>query len=207
LVQIAEWTENGLQGCLEKFGKDRFVRWRLHSATRRCAIPQSGIGLNLHSGCTLAYRRVFDHPSLSGVDYRSTTKNVELLNSRASPERWISVSVSSGTPFFVIRTRYRKWKIKFRVRFAPSPYRVLHIGGLADSSLYIIYFGKTPRRQNSYFAIEDTDQSRKIEGAVENLIETLNWSGNPNMTKARTVTAAIASLCAIADVYVLWYRM
>lgn len=62
-----------------------------------------------------------------------------------------------------------------RVRFAPSPTGYLHIGGLR-TALYNYLFA---RHHNGKFIlrIEDTDQSRKAEGAVENLIEILDWAG------------------------------
>ncbi len=62
-----------------------------------------------------------------------------------------------------------------RVRFAPSPTGFLHVGGLR-TALYNYLFAK---RNNGTFIlrIEDTDQSRKVEGAVENLISSLTWAG------------------------------
>ncbi|MFA7290201.1 MAG: glutamate--tRNA ligase [Melioribacteraceae bacterium] len=62
-----------------------------------------------------------------------------------------------------------------RVRFAPSPTGYLHVGGLR-TALYNYLFAK---RNNGKFIlrIEDTDQSRYVEGAVENLINALKWSG------------------------------
>ena len=62
-----------------------------------------------------------------------------------------------------------------RVRFAPSPTGFLHVGGLR-TALYNYLFAK---HHNGKFIlrIEDTDQSRKVEGAVENLIATLDWAG------------------------------
>ncbi len=64
-----------------------------------------------------------------------------------------------------------------RVRFAPSPTGYLHVGGLR-TALYNYLFAK---HHNGKFIlrIEDTDQSRKVEGAVENLISTLSWAGIP----------------------------
>jgi glutamyl-tRNA synthetase len=62
-----------------------------------------------------------------------------------------------------------------RVRFAPSPTGYLHIGGLR-TALYNYLFAKHLGGK-FILRIEDTDQSRKVEGAVENLIETLKWSG------------------------------
>ena len=60
-----------------------------------------------------------------------------------------------------------------RVRFAPSPTGYLHVGGLR-TALYNYLFAK---RNGGQFIlrIEDTDRNRFVEGAVENLIETLNW--------------------------------
>jgi glutamyl-tRNA synthetase len=64
---------------------------------------------------------------------------------------------------------------EIRVRFAPSPTGYLHVGGLR-TALYNYLFAK---RQGGKFIlrIEDTDQSRKVEGAVDNLIEALRWAG------------------------------
>ena len=62
-----------------------------------------------------------------------------------------------------------------RTRFAPSPTGYLHVGGLR-TALYCYLFAK---KHNGSFIlrIEDTDQSRKVEGAMEKLIETLQWAG------------------------------
>ena len=64
---------------------------------------------------------------------------------------------------------------KPRVRFAPSPTGYLHVGGLR-TALYNYLFA---RRNNGTFVlrIEDTDRNRFVEGAVENLINALNWAG------------------------------
>lgn len=62
-----------------------------------------------------------------------------------------------------------------RVRFAPSPTGYLHVGGLR-TALYNYLFAKN---QGGKFIlrIEDTDRNRYVEGAVENLLDTLKWSG------------------------------
>ncbi len=62
-----------------------------------------------------------------------------------------------------------------RTRFAPSPTGYLHVGGLR-TALYAYLFAK---QNNGAFLlrIEDTDQSRKVEGATEKLIEALHWAG------------------------------
>jgi glutamyl-tRNA synthetase len=68
-----------------------------------------------------------------------------------------------------------------RVRFAPSPTGSLHIGG-AKLVMYDVLFahGEAPRegRKGTFvLRIEDTDQKRLVEGAVENLMEELRWLG------------------------------
>jgi len=62
-----------------------------------------------------------------------------------------------------------------RVRFAPSPTGYLHVGGLRTALYNYLY----ARKNNGKFIlrIEDTDRNRYVEGAVENLIETLKWIG------------------------------
>lgn len=58
-----------------------------------------------------------------------------------------------------------------RVRFAPSPTGYLHVGGLR-TALFNYLFAK---HNNGKFIlrVEDTDQTRKVEGAIENMISTL----------------------------------
>lgn len=62
-----------------------------------------------------------------------------------------------------------------RVRFAPSPTGYLHVGGLR-TALYNYLFA---RKHGGAFLlrIEDTDRTRYVEGAVENLLRTLAWAG------------------------------
>ncbi len=64
---------------------------------------------------------------------------------------------------------------KVRVRFAPSPTGFLHIGGLR-TALYNYLFAKN-KGGKFILRIEDTDRKRFVEGAVDNLITTLSWSG------------------------------
>ena len=62
-----------------------------------------------------------------------------------------------------------------RVRFAPSPTGFVHIGSLR-TALYNYLFAK--KNNGSYILrIEDTDQSRLVEGAVENMLDILSWCG------------------------------
>ncbi|MBP2025878.1 glutamate--tRNA ligase [Peptoniphilus stercorisuis] len=62
-----------------------------------------------------------------------------------------------------------------RVRFAPSPTGFLHIGGLRTALYNYLY----ARKNNGKFIlrIEDTDRTRYVDGAIENLIESLKWAG------------------------------
>jgi len=62
-----------------------------------------------------------------------------------------------------------------RVRFAPSPTGFVHVGSLR-TALYNYLFA---RHNNGKLVlrIEDTDQARYVDGAVENLLSTLNWCG------------------------------
>lgn len=62
-----------------------------------------------------------------------------------------------------------------RVRFAPSPTGYLHIGGLR-TALFNYLFARH-NKGKFILRIEDTDQTRKVEGAVENLIHTLKTMG------------------------------
>ena len=62
-----------------------------------------------------------------------------------------------------------------RVRFAPSPTGPLHIGGVR-TALYNYLFAK---KYNGTFIlrIEDTDQTRFVEGAETYIMEALEWCG------------------------------
>jgi glutamyl-tRNA synthetase len=64
---------------------------------------------------------------------------------------------------------------KVRVRFAPSPTGGLHLGGVR-TVLYNYLFAKHHHGQ-FILRIEDTDQSRFVEGAEEYIFETLKWCG------------------------------
>ena len=62
-----------------------------------------------------------------------------------------------------------------RVRFAPSPTGMLHIGGLR-TALYNFLFAR--HHEGTFILrIEDTDQNRYVEGAEEDIINALKWAG------------------------------
>jgi glutamyl/glutaminyl-tRNA synthetase len=64
-----------------------------------------------------------------------------------------------------------------RVRFAPSPTGPLHIGGVR-TALYNYLFAK--KEKGSFILrIEDTDQTRYVEGAEEYIKKALAWCGIP----------------------------
>lgn len=62
-----------------------------------------------------------------------------------------------------------------RVRFAPSPTGALHIGGVR-TALYNYLFAKK-HGGTMILRIEDTDQSRYVQGAEEYITEALKWCG------------------------------
>ena len=62
-----------------------------------------------------------------------------------------------------------------RVRFAPSPTGALHIGGLR-TALYNYLFARSKQGQ-FILRIEDTDQTRLVQGAEEYIYEALDWLG------------------------------
>lgn len=64
-----------------------------------------------------------------------------------------------------------------RVRFAPSPTGPLHIGGVR-TALFNYLFAK---KHNGTFIlrIEDTDQTRYVEGAEQYIVDALNWCNIP----------------------------
>ncbi|XP_074052359.1 nondiscriminating glutamyl-tRNA synthetase EARS2, mitochondrial [Macrotis lagotis] len=64
-----------------------------------------------------------------------------------------------------------------RVRFAPSPTGFMHLGGLR-TALYNYIFAK--KYKGSFILrLEDTDQTRLVPGAAENIEDMLEWAGIP----------------------------
>jgi glutamyl-tRNA synthetase len=62
-----------------------------------------------------------------------------------------------------------------RVRFAPSPTGPLHIGGVR-TALFNYLFAKK-NNGTMILRIEDTDQTRFVDGAEEYIMDSLNWCG------------------------------
>jgi glutamyl-tRNA synthetase len=65
--------------------------------------------------------------------------------------------------------------MEIRVRFAPSPTGYLHVGGLRTALYNYLFAKKTGGKM--ILRIEDTDRTRLVENAVENLIKSLKWAG------------------------------
>jgi glutamyl-tRNA synthetase len=63
-----------------------------------------------------------------------------------------------------------------RVRFAPSPTGLLHIGGLR-TALFNYLFAKSQSDGTFILRIEDTDRSRYVEEAEQDIIRALEWCG------------------------------
>ena len=66
---------------------------------------------------------------------------------------------------------------KVRVRFAPSPTGGLHLGGVR-TALYNYLFAKK-NGGDFVLRVEDTDQTRYVEGAEKYIIDCLNWCEIP----------------------------
>ncbi len=66
---------------------------------------------------------------------------------------------------------------RVRVRFAPSPTGPLHMGGVR-TALFNYLFAKH-HGGDFILRIEDTDQTRYVEGAEKYIVEALEWCGIP----------------------------
>jgi glutamyl-tRNA synthetase len=64
---------------------------------------------------------------------------------------------------------------KVRVRFAPSPTGGLHLGGVRTALFNYLYARK--HHGDFVLRIEDTDQSRFVDGAEQYILECLQWCG------------------------------
>ena len=62
-----------------------------------------------------------------------------------------------------------------RTRFAPSPTGYLHIGGARTA----LYCWLEARRRGGQFIlrIEDTDQERSTQGAIDAILQAMGWLG------------------------------
>jgi glutamyl-tRNA synthetase len=68
---------------------------------------------------------------------------------------------------------------RVRLRFAPSPTGGLHMGGVRTALFCYLYAKK--HQGDFVLRIEDTDQTRYVNGAEEYIVESLKWCGiEPN---------------------------
>ena len=79
------------------------------------------------------------------------------------------------TKIVYLQKNIEKMSKPVRVRFAPSPTGPLHIGGVR-TALFNYLFAKK-NNGTFYLRIEDTDQTRFVEGAEEYIMEALEWLG------------------------------
>jgi glutamyl-tRNA synthetase len=64
---------------------------------------------------------------------------------------------------------------RIRTRFAPSPTGFLHVGSLRTA--LFCYLWSKHNDGDFILRVEDTDQARYVDGAIENLIKVLNFMG------------------------------
>ena len=64
---------------------------------------------------------------------------------------------------------------KIRIRFAPSPTGYMHVGNFR-TALYAYLFAEK-NKGDFILRIEDTDQKRYVQDALEKLINIINWAG------------------------------
>ena len=62
-----------------------------------------------------------------------------------------------------------------RVRYAPSPTGMMHIGGLR-TFLYNYLFARM-HKGDMILRIEDTDKKREVAGSIPDIIDMLKWAG------------------------------
>jgi glutamyl-tRNA synthetase len=88
------------------------------------------------------------------------------------PENQLFLSYFNLYSFFVAHMMKNS---SLRFRFAPSPTGALHIGGIR-TALYNYLLAKK-LGGTFILRIEDTDQSRYVEGAEKYILDSLNWCG------------------------------
>ncbi len=81
--------------------------------------------------------------------------------------------------------------MRVRTRFAPSPTGYMHVGNLR-TALYAYLWAKK-NRGDFILRIEDTDQERIVEGAVELIYRTLEETGLTWDDASRTRTRSASS--------------
>ena len=86
----------------------------------------------------------------------------------------VSRGCRGSQSYFFFSTAYSDRPV--RVRYAPSPTGMMHIGGLR-TALYNYLFAKQHPEGKFLLRIEDTDRNREVQGSVEDIIEMMKWAG------------------------------
>ena len=87
-----------------------------------------------------------------------------------------------------------------RTRFAPSPTGYLHIGGVRTALFYWLF----ARRHGGQFLlrIDDTDQQRNVDAALEPILDGLRWLGiDWDEGPDRRILRALLPVAACAERY------
>lgn len=99
-----------------------------------------------------------------------TYSNITILN-----RLWSAGNCCGCRPGRLEINIFARMDNKIRVRFAPSPTGGLHLGGVRT----VLYNYLFARQHGGDFVlrIEDTDQTRFVEGAEQYIFDCLNWCG------------------------------
>ena len=106
----------------------------------------------------------------------SATKKIFVYNCKVSLPR----SLSKNVVRLLIKRSFVSNEIlenNVRVRFAPSPTGQLHIGGFRTALYNYLFLKSNDSAGKFILRIEDTDQSRLVPGAAEQLEDLLEWAG------------------------------
>ena len=83
---------------------------------------------------------------------------------------------------------------KVRLRFAPSPTGNPHIGNIRTAIFAWLFARK--HGGDYMIRVEDTDQGRRTDGAVESMLESLEWVGL-DWDEGPDVGGPFSPLCAV----------
>jgi glutamyl-tRNA synthetase len=154
---------------------------RLHSLEQRQVDTQCLRRTFTYGGVTVQHMLRYNVApirfALLRLFFRSTAAASAAAPSRASVARFSSATSLSSLECNTssCNNDSNRAIIPVRTRFAPSPTGSLHLGGLR-TALFCHVFA---RKHNGSFIlrIEDTDQSRLVPGAADEISAALNWSG------------------------------
>ncbi|KAJ3615282.1 hypothetical protein NHX12_018850 [Muraenolepis orangiensis] len=133
------------------------ARCQLFNSFHRCVLSSKAYGLKYSS---------------TSIGYTSLTNRTQADNALA--ERNLCIDHNCSVSETISPSSENR---EVRVRFAPSPTGFLHLGGLR-TALYNYIFAK--KYGGSFILrLEDTDQSRLVQGAGEAIEDMLEWAGIP----------------------------